>query len=105
MTIEELDIAQLFNIPCKITVRGTEYKNPHRIAYLLRFWNSELKCWTFSVMMEDIHNPKLQITAALNEIQPIAGGELFIAEKLKQLKDKKVYETVKDKLMCREGIG
>lgn len=105
MTMEEIDIAQLFNVPCKVTINGNEYNGIYKITHLIRFYDSKLKRWKITANMCDSKYPNYNFTAALNEIRAVEGWDLFIAEKLKQLKDKEIYEKCKDKLMCRKGIG
>lgn len=102
MTKEEIDIAAKHNILCRITVNGIEYKHLYRITGYFHFWREKYREWDCSVVVSNTENPNENYTVGLNEIRPIEGQNLFIAEKLKQARKQEAYEKCKDKLMCRK---
>ncbi len=105
MTNEEIDIAQIFNVPCKITVDGVEYSGIYRITQLIRFYNDKLKCFKFSAGVSNADYPHENYTIDPYNVRPVEGWDLFIAEKLKQSQKEEIYEKVKHKLMCRKEAG
>lgn len=104
MTNEEIDIAQIFNVPCRITVGGIEYSGIYKITHLMRFYDNKLKSWVFSAGVCNVNFPKDNYTVDPYNVSPVEGWDLFIAEKLKQARKQEVYEKCKDKLMCRKVI-
>lgn len=99
MTIEEIDIAQVHNIPCRITIDGTEYKGLYRITHLMRFYRQEMKQFEFSVAVSNKDNPNENYWIDPHDVKPVEGWELFIKEKLKQENSRRVFENIKNKMI------
>lgn len=99
MTIEEIDIAQVHNIPCRITIDGTEYKGLYRITHLIRFYRQKMKQFEFSAVVSNAANPNENYYVDPYNVRPVEGWELFIKEKLKQKNSRRVFENIKSKMI------